>query len=401
MAGPPQSRLGDKSMVPADSHGCPACPHPCIGPAVGGSPDVYVNGLPALRVGDPGIHAACCGPNTWTAKAGSGSVFINGKKAHRQGDSDKHCGGTGQMVEGSPNVFTGGGGGGGIGVTFSTPIGDVSVSADMSGNVDASLTTQSAAGTNVTIGAEGNVVDGTAKATVDVKGDVVSASAEASSDGTVKGSVEVKKGDGSVKLSGDNKGNVGVDASYKKAKVGVKHNTETGKSEVSASVKTKSGTEFKAGGDSEGGFNASVTNGANKAQISGADGEWQASGTAAGPNGSVSAQVDSDKNWGVAAATPDGLGGSINGDKDGAVAVSADSGKEVKDFIGDVPGIGGVNVAGGVQVAGDKGPHGNDVSIPVGPGIVHLNDDGQLSGGLGVGGVSGGGAVNVLDGDDG
>jgi len=105
---PPQARLGDKSSVPADAHGCPACPHPCIGPAVGGSPNVLVNGKPALRVGDPGIHAACCDGNTWTAKTGSGTVKINDKKAHRQGDQDKHCGGMGQMIEGSPNVITGG-----------------------------------------------------------------------------------------------------------------------------------------------------------------------------------------------------------------------------------------------------------------------------------------------------
>ncbi len=399
MAGPPQARLGDKSMVPADSHGCPACPHPCIGPAVGGSPDVFVNGLPAVRVGDPGIHAACCGPNTWKAKAGSATVLINGKKAHRQGDSDKHCGGTGQMIEGSPNVFTGGGGGGGIGVTFSTPVGDFSLSADASGNIDGSFTTQTVAGTSVTVGAEGNVVDGTASASAEVEGDVVSASVEASSDGTVKGSVEVSKGDGSVKLSADNEGNVGVDASYKKAKVGVTHNTETGKTEGNVSLKTKDGTEFKAGGDSDGGFNASVSNGANKAEVSGADGEWQANATAAGPNGSVTATADSDQNWGVAAATPDGMGGSINGDGDGNVAVNADSGMEVKDLVGDVPLIGGVNVAGGVQIAGEKGPHGNDISIPVGPGIIHLNDDGQVSGGAGVGGVSGVGTANLGDDD--
>ena len=108
MAGPPQSRLGDKSMVPADAHGCPACPHPCVGPAVGGSPDVFVNSRPALRVSDPGVHAACCGPNTWTAKAGSGTVIINGLKAHRLGDADQHCGGMGKMIEGSGDVCTGG-----------------------------------------------------------------------------------------------------------------------------------------------------------------------------------------------------------------------------------------------------------------------------------------------------
>ncbi len=105
---PPQCRVGDNSQVPADAHGCPACPHPCIGPAISGSPDVMVNGLPAIRVGDPGIHAACCGPNQWTAQAGSSTVLINNKAAHRQTDQDKHCGGMGQMVAGSPNVITGG-----------------------------------------------------------------------------------------------------------------------------------------------------------------------------------------------------------------------------------------------------------------------------------------------------
>lgn len=108
MPGPPQSRLGDKSLVPADAHGCPACPHTCVGPAVGGSPDVMVNGRPALRVSDPGVHAGCCGPNTWTAQAGSGTVFINSLAAHRLGDADAHCGGMGKMIEGSSDVFTGG-----------------------------------------------------------------------------------------------------------------------------------------------------------------------------------------------------------------------------------------------------------------------------------------------------
>lgn len=116
---PPQGRLGDKASVPADAHGCPACPHPGIGPAVCGSEDTLVNSLPALRVDDTGIHAACCNLNTWTAKQGSATVFINNKAAHRMGDQTKHCGGTGQLIEGSPNVIVGGastgGGGGGAG----------------------------------------------------------------------------------------------------------------------------------------------------------------------------------------------------------------------------------------------------------------------------------------------
>ena len=105
---PGQARLGDKSNCPADAHGCPACPHPCVGPAIVGSPDVMVNGMPAIRVGDQGLHAACCGSNMWTAKMGSSTVKINGQKAHRMGDQDEHCGGMGQMIEGSTNVMTGG-----------------------------------------------------------------------------------------------------------------------------------------------------------------------------------------------------------------------------------------------------------------------------------------------------
>ena len=105
---PPQGRLGDKSQVPADAHGCPACPHPCIGPAIVGSPNVMTNKRPSLRVGDTGVHMACCGPNMWTAAAGSGTVFINNIKSHRLGDKDTHCGGNGQLIEGSNNVIVGG-----------------------------------------------------------------------------------------------------------------------------------------------------------------------------------------------------------------------------------------------------------------------------------------------------
>ena len=121
---PGQGRVGDISQVgalapppemgpppppiPADMHGSVCCPHPALGPGISGSPDTLVNNLPALRVGDPGLHAACCGTNTWTAKAGSATVFINGKKAHRKGDAVKHCGGDGMLITGSSNVLVGG-----------------------------------------------------------------------------------------------------------------------------------------------------------------------------------------------------------------------------------------------------------------------------------------------------
>jgi len=101
--------------VSADAHGCPGCPHPGIGPAIAGSADVLVNSRPALRVDDPGIHMACCGPNTWTAQKGAPHVFINGKAAYRMNDMSKHCGGTGTLIEGSSDVIVGDGGGGGGG----------------------------------------------------------------------------------------------------------------------------------------------------------------------------------------------------------------------------------------------------------------------------------------------
>ena len=105
---PAQGRVSDQSNVDVDAHGCPACPHPAVGPAIAGSPNVNCNSLPALRVGDTGVHAACCGPNTWKAIAGSGTVFINGQPSHRMGDADQHCGGPGQLIAGSPNVMVGG-----------------------------------------------------------------------------------------------------------------------------------------------------------------------------------------------------------------------------------------------------------------------------------------------------
>lgn len=114
---PPQGRVSDLALAPADAHGCPACPHPTVGPAIVGSSDVLTNGLPSLRVGDAGIHAACCGPNKWNAKTGSATVLINGRRAHRLSDMTKHCGGIGQLIVGSPNVIVGdsGAGGGGVG----------------------------------------------------------------------------------------------------------------------------------------------------------------------------------------------------------------------------------------------------------------------------------------------
>jgi uncharacterized Zn-binding protein involved in type VI secretion len=106
---PAAHRLGDLSQATSDAHGCPACPHASpTGPGIIGSPDVNINNMPARRQNDLGIHAVCCGPNMYLANAGSGTVNINGIPAHRTGDATQHCGGSGQALQGSPNVNIGG-----------------------------------------------------------------------------------------------------------------------------------------------------------------------------------------------------------------------------------------------------------------------------------------------------
>ena len=70
------------------------------GPVIQGSPDVFIGGLPAARVGDSLI---CIGPPD-KIKQGSASVFINGKAAARMGDPTEHGG---VIVMGNPTVVIG------------------------------------------------------------------------------------------------------------------------------------------------------------------------------------------------------------------------------------------------------------------------------------------------------
>jgi uncharacterized Zn-binding protein involved in type VI secretion len=100
------ARVTDKASCNADAHGCPACPHPVVGPIISGSPDVLLNGLPAARMGDIGTHATCCGPNTFKIAEGDPDVLINGKPAARYGDRTQHCGGIGQITRGAAQSNT-------------------------------------------------------------------------------------------------------------------------------------------------------------------------------------------------------------------------------------------------------------------------------------------------------
>ncbi len=102
---PRACRVGDDSHCPDDSHGGKCCSHSVTGPAVSGSPDVFINGKPALRVGDSGVHRACCGTNTWHVVEGSPTVFVNGLPLARLGDATSHCGGSGTLIEAGPDVI--------------------------------------------------------------------------------------------------------------------------------------------------------------------------------------------------------------------------------------------------------------------------------------------------------
>jgi uncharacterized Zn-binding protein involved in type VI secretion len=78
-----------------------------VGPSKTGSDDVLINDRPALRVGDRGEHASCCGSQIWAAAEGASAVDINDRAAHREGDACIHCGGQGALIEGSDDVEIG------------------------------------------------------------------------------------------------------------------------------------------------------------------------------------------------------------------------------------------------------------------------------------------------------
>jgi len=96
---PPQARLNDIGS----GHGSFK-----ETPIIEGSSNVFVNGLPAARLGDPLASHGSNSPSPTHSRniaVGSSSVFINGKPAARLGDAI-NCGGN--IITGSSNVFTGG-----------------------------------------------------------------------------------------------------------------------------------------------------------------------------------------------------------------------------------------------------------------------------------------------------
>lgn len=100
MTGKPSTRLGDIGS----GHGCHFPPTPSIE----ASPDVDIDGIPAVRQGDAYAPHACAGcpapEHPRSLSVGSGSVYINGRPAGRVGDAIS-CGGAADA--GSGTVFIG------------------------------------------------------------------------------------------------------------------------------------------------------------------------------------------------------------------------------------------------------------------------------------------------------
>lgn len=105
---PAATRVGDSDSGICNL-GLPCCPHNRTGENSAGSPNVFINGKSAHRLGDSG-DCNCPHSGVYSSSSGSSSVFINGKPATRIGDETTctACGEKGSHIAGSPDVFIGG-----------------------------------------------------------------------------------------------------------------------------------------------------------------------------------------------------------------------------------------------------------------------------------------------------
>ena len=105
---PSATRVGDGTTGTCDLGIPDCCPHGRTGTNTEGSPNVFMNGKPAHRVGDSG-SIFCPHGGSFISTSGSSTVFINGKPATRIEDSTScvGCGMAGHHINGSENVFIG------------------------------------------------------------------------------------------------------------------------------------------------------------------------------------------------------------------------------------------------------------------------------------------------------
>ena len=84
-------------------------PHPNMGPILTGAMSVTINDLLAARITDMGMHASCCGPQTFIVMQGSSTVVVEGFSQSRLGDLTMHCMMVpGMITTGSADVIVGG-----------------------------------------------------------------------------------------------------------------------------------------------------------------------------------------------------------------------------------------------------------------------------------------------------
>lgn len=111
---PQAARLNDsiQGTTAGEHTGHPAAhgPLPITGNISGNcSPDVFINGRAAAYIGSITTeNDACCGSSQGAVGEGSGSVFINGLPAARLGDALNAHNGTGAISSGSGDVIIGG-----------------------------------------------------------------------------------------------------------------------------------------------------------------------------------------------------------------------------------------------------------------------------------------------------
>ena len=98
---PAATRIGDWDLI-----------HCSVPSRMGGSPNVFVNGIPWSRQGDLNtVHLKpvgcppCCIPHVAPISSGSTTVRVNGLGAGRVGDMLMLCT---MVIGGSPNVMAGG-----------------------------------------------------------------------------------------------------------------------------------------------------------------------------------------------------------------------------------------------------------------------------------------------------
>lgn len=87
-------------------HGLLCCPHVVVGEIAEGSPDYYVNGLPAARLND-GVTHDCPHCGTGFISSSSQTVMANGRGIARLGDAVTYPAGSGTITMASGNVNVG------------------------------------------------------------------------------------------------------------------------------------------------------------------------------------------------------------------------------------------------------------------------------------------------------